>query len=724
MADEHAAADRFDHAIAWARQRLAQAMRRRRLGPLTASGAAKTGRPAAPAAEAPDTAQLVAATLLLGVCALPLMAALDPQVGGFILGVLALRVIAIRWPGLQPGMLVLALLTLVGGLNVLDAYRGVAGQEPGTALLLSMVALKLLEVRSKRDLRVLLLVLGFVLVVQFLFDESLWRALLMVALAVASFALLRDLGLPTHSPSLPRRIREGLGSTGVMAVQALPLTLVLFLLFPRLDTPLWDLGLDNPHAITGLKDWLEPGSITDLVVSGEPVMRVRFDREPALSPEAMYWRGPVLWHAEGNRFEPAAPGDFPAADVSVEALSEPVTYTALLEPSDQRWITALDMPISAPRGAALTSDLQLLADRAIDERELYRLRSAVEYRADGLTLDEELAATALPANKVTPRMRELVARWIADDPPPATVVQRALDHFNRQPFRYSLLAPNMGEKAMDGFLFEEQVGFCEHYAAAFTLLMRIADIPTRIVLGYLGGERNPYSGDYLVRQSEAHAWTEVWLPEQGWTRVDPTAAVAAERVDPDGGIAALGANAPARFRVDDGSLVGRAIRNLHLAADAFDAAWQSWVVGFSRFKQQRLLSGLGLGRFRDFGLVALMALAGAGVMLAWALWLARPTPERDPVAAAYKEFQRRLRRIDPVLAKHPDEGPLDHHARLVAARPDLAGDADAVVDAYVRLRYAGGEAGDDTLGRLQRAIRDLRVRRRPGPPAPSRLGRR
>lgn len=715
MADEQAAAaGTWDRAVGWARQRLT-AGARRRLAPLrrtAAPAAGNAGRPAAAPGEAPDIQQLAASTLLLGVCALPLLAALDTQVGAFIAGVLALRVVAIRWPGLQPGMLLLGLLTLVGGLNVLDAYRGVAGQEPGTALLLTMVALKLLEVRTKRDLRVLLLVLGFVLVVQFLFDESLWRALLMVALAVASFALLRDLGLPTHPASLRRRIREGLGSTGVMAVQALPLTLVLFLLFPRLDSPLWDLGLDNPHAVTGLKDWLEPGSITDLVVSGEPVMRVRFDSEPPLATDDMYWRGPVLWHAEGNRFEPAAPGDFPEADVSVEALSSPLSYTALLEPSDQRWITALDMPLSAPRGTALTSDLQLLADRAIDDRELYRLRSAVEYRADGLTLNEELAATALPADKVTPRMRALVARWGADDPPPQTVVQRALEHFNRQPFRYSLLAPDMGERAMDGFLFEEQVGFCEHYAAAFTLLMRIADIPTRIVLGYLGGERNPYSGDFLVRQSEAHAWTEVWLPDQGWTRVDPTAAVAAERVDPDGGIAALGANAPARFRIDDASLLGRAIRNLHLAADAFDAAWQSWVVGFSRFKQQRLLSGLGLGRFRDFGLVALMALAGAGVMLAWGLWLARPAPEQDPVAAAYKQFQRRLRRIDPALAKHPEEGPLDHHARLVAAQPDLAGDADAVVDGYVRLRYAGGDGGDDGLGRLRRAIRDLRVRRR------------
>jgi transglutaminase-like putative cysteine protease len=492
-----------------------------------------------------------------------------------------------------------------------------------------------------------------------------------------------------------------------MALQALPLALVLFVFFPRLDAPLWNLGLDNPNAVTGLKDWLEPGSVTDLVISGEDAMRVHFDRPPPIVVDRMYWRGPVLWHARGNRFEPARHGEFPEATVDVAPISEPIGYTALLEASDQRWITALDGPIGAPRGATLTPDLQVLADRPIDERRLFRLRSALSYRAAGLTLEEEAAATQLPEDKVTPRMRALVAGWTADDPPAETVVERALAYFNQQPFRYTLLAPDMGEKAADTFLFEARAGFCEHYAAAFTLLMRIAGIPTRIVLGYLGGERNPYSDDYLIRQSEAHAWTEVWLDGRGWTRVDPTAAVAANRVDPEGEFARLGAGAPARFRLDHTSSLGRLLYNLRLAADAFDAAWQQWVADFSHFKQQRLLANIGLGPLRDIGLVAVMALAGAVVMLAWGLWLARPPGAADPVVAAYADFQRRLRRIDPELTKRPDEGPLDHLARLAAARPELVAAAEPVVDAYVRLRYAGSSAGPDLLGRLRRAVRNL-----------------
>jgi protein-glutamine gamma-glutamyltransferase len=658
-------------------------------------------------ADPPDQRQLIAGTLLFGLSALPLLFDLDPRVSAFIAGMLALQALSIRFPRLRPGMLVLLLLTLVGGLNVVDAYRGIAGQGPGTALLLSMVALKLLEVRTRRDLRVLLLVLGFLLVVQFLFDDSPWRLAAMVAILLGAFALLLDLTLPTHARGLGMRTRASLAGAAVMMAQALPLALVLFVFFPRLDAPLWDLGIENPHAVTGLKDWLEPGSIKDLVVSGEDVMRVRFDREPGMPVERMYWRGPVLWHAVGNRFSPARPGDFPDAEVELEPLAEPLDYTALLEATDQRWITALDWPLTAPLGAELTADGQLLADRPIDERRMFRLRSAPAYRAGGLSLEEEAAALALP-DTVTERMRALVASWTADDPPPATVVERALAHFNEQPFRYSLLAPDMGPKAMDDFLFDSQVGFCEHYAAAFTLLMRIAGLPTRIALGYMGGELNPYSGDYVVRQSEAHAWTEVWLGEQGWTRVDPTAAVAAERVDPDGSLARLGAGAPARFRLDDRSILGRTVYDLHLLLDAANIAWRRWVVGFSHFKQQQMLRNLGLDALRDTGLVLLMALAGAGVMLAWGLWLGRPAAPADPVQAAYAAFQRKLRRVDAALARHPDEGPLDHLTRLGRLRPYLAAAATPIVQAYVRLRYDNASPQERGLDQLREQVRAFR----------------
>jgi transglutaminase-like putative cysteine protease len=491
------------------------------------------------------------------------------------------------WPrfagqGCAPATWILALLTIIGGLNVIDAYRGVAGQSPGTALLLTMMALKLLEVRARRDLRVLLLLFGFLLVVQFLFDKSALRTAFMTLLLFANLALLFDLTNVSGVKTLRWRLQRAGRIAGVITLQALPLALVLFLFFPRLNSPLWNLGIENEFAITGLQDWLEPGSVRDLVVSGEDALRVRFDRPPNIPVERMYWRGIVVWHTDGRRWTPAEPGEFSDSETRVQALGETLSYMVALEPTDQRWLIGLDMPTSIPGDARLSSDFQVLAARPVEDLRFYRMSSAFNYRTQGLSLFEEAAATALPEAMITPRMRALVDGWRADDASPEAIVQRALTHFNQQDFYYTLLPPDLGNNPMDAFLFDAKSGFCEHYAGSFALLMRIAGIPTRIVLGYLGGEYNPLSGDYLIRQSDAHAWNEVWLAERGWVRIDPTAYVDPARVDADSRLRAMGAGAPVRFRIDEHGIIGNLLHQAHLLADALNAGWRQWVVGFSR----------------------------------------------------------------------------------------------------------------------------------------------
>ena len=659
----------------------------------------------------PDSWQLIAVMLLITLGSIPLLLELKPQIGLFIGAMLALRALSLRWPRLRPGLWLLGLLTLVGGLNVLDAYRGIAGQSPGTALLLSMMALKLLEVRCRRDLRVLLLLFGFVLVVQFLFDESPARTLLLSLLLVANFALLFDLTRSSHPIRLIERGRLAARVALTVMLQALPLALVLFIFFPRLDSPLWNLGLDKEQAVTGLRDWLEPGSIRDLVISGEEALRVTFDRAPEIPAERMYWRGPVLWHSDGRRWLPAGDAEFPDAQSRVEPLGDTLGYLVAMERTDQHWLIALDLPTEVPRDARMTSDFQVLASKPVDDYRFYRMSSAPSYRTHGLSLDEERAALALPEN-VTGRMRALVERWrnevAGTEAGAEAIVQRALTHFNREPFRYTLLPPDLGDNPMDAFLFDERAGFCEHYAAAFTLLMRIADIPTRIVLGYLGGERNPISGHYLIRQSDAHAWTEVWLQGRGWVRVDPTAAVHPERVDQDGRLASLGAGAPVRFRLDDQGLVGRAVHAAHLLADAMGTGWRQWVVGFSRLKQQRLLDQLGLGQLRELGLALVMTIGGSLIMLVWSLLLSRPARERDPVLRAYQRFTDKLARVR--LERRPNEGPLDHRDRIIAKRPDLAKPVVSIVGLYLRLRFAAGAGGADQA-LLEQRVRAFRPRK-------------
>ncbi|MCF7982879.1 MAG: DUF3488 and transglutaminase-like domain-containing protein [Thiohalocapsa sp.] len=652
--------------------------------------------------------QLLGVTILYGLGLAPLISALHGQVGLFIAGLFCLHLAAIRWPRLRPGTFVLALLTIAGGANVLDSYHSVVGQSPGTALLVTMLALKLLEARAPRDLRVLLLLFGFLLVVQFLFNESALLAAYLTALLVVDLALLLDMTIGAGRRTLRERVSVAATLAGRTVLMAAPLALLLFFFFPRLDAPLWDLGLESEQAVSGLKNWLEPGSIEELVVSGEDALRVRFDREPGIPTEAMYWRGPVLWHTDGKRWLPASRYAFPDAAPQIEPTGPDLGYLVAMEPTDQHWLIALDLPTDYPDDAVLTPDFQVLSQKPVDDFRVYRMTSAPSYRTTGLSLDEETAALALPDN-VTPRMRELVGRWTVDDPPAQEVVERALRHFNREPFRYTLLPPKLGENMADSFLFETRSGFCEHYASTFALLMRIAGVPSRIVLGYLGGEYNPLSRDYVVRQSDAHAWTEVWIQERGWVRIDPTAAVAAERVDADSRLSSFGASRPVRFRVGADSGLGRALRGLRMGIDALEAGWKNWVIEFSDRKQQRMLDYLGLAHLRQYGLILLLAIGGSVVMLSWNLFLARPARTADPVQRAYELFSRRLSALG--LGRRAAEGPLDYSNRIVAQRPDLAPHVEAIVRLYLRLRYAGEQDGGEQI-RLQRLVDQFRPRRR------------
>ncbi|WP_462321980.1 transglutaminase TgpA family protein [Halochromatium sp.] len=683
-----------------------------------------------------DRWQLIVATLLLGLGAAPLLLALRLHVGLFVLSLLLISAAAIRWPRLQPNRWVLVALTLLGGLVVLDSYHSVVGQHAGSALLLVMIALKRLESRTRRDLRVLVIAFGFLLVIQFLFGKSPWLAVWMLLMLVGAVALLTDLSVAGRSQQRLADWRTAGRMALILTAQAAPLAFVLFLLFPRLDAPLWDLQLGDERAISGLKNWLEPGSISELIVSGEDAFRVRFDAPQDAAQDlpinAMYWRGPVLWCTNGQRWLPLpalAPAPRPTAAAASEAanrsdktqptdalpvrelLSEPISYTVLLEPTDQRWLFALELPTRLPERSQLTADFQLLAEKPVTDLRLYRASSVLDYRMSRLAPAHEQAALQLPPN-VTERTQALVADWQRMSETPAQVVQQALAFFSQPPFRYTLLPPRLGDNPTDEFLFETQAGFCEHYASSFVLLMRLAGIPSRIVLGYLGGEYNPLSGDYLIRQSDAHAWAEIWLEGRGWTRVDPTAAIDPARVERELRFDSLGRTAPARFRVEESSVIGQLVRNARFLADAFDSGWRHWVLGFSSQDQFRLLDRLGLGAWREYGLALLMTIAGSAVMLGWAMALARKPRTHDPVQRCWQRFGRRLARIG--LGPQHHEAPLHYRARVFKARPDLQPTVDPIVDSYIKLRYQALPT-KTVQQALCRQVGRFRPRRRRGP---------
>ncbi|MGE5153853.1 MAG: DUF3488 and DUF4129 domain-containing transglutaminase family protein [Bdellovibrio bacteriovorus] len=649
----------------------------------------------------PERAQVVATVLLAAVAYLPLARFLDWRINAFVGLLFALRVVALRWPRAAPGRVILVALTLAGAANVLAVHHNLTGQQGGTALFVTMAALKLLEVRDRRDLRVLAVVLGFLVVVQFLFDQSMALAVYLGLVTLGLVALLVDLNGGLGEPRW--RVTSGIALR--LCAQALPLTLVLFLLFPRLSGPLWSLRLDPGIGTMGMSDRLEPGAISELVVNGELAFRARFDQEPP-EGDRLYWRGLVLWQADARGWSPGLDPSW-AIPTEVHHQEGTIGYEVLMEPTHQRWLFALDVPLEVPDGSLRSGDFQLLAKDPITSARRYRLRSGLDYRTAEPPDWVRGRALQLPPN-VTERMRRLVSDWQREAEDPWSLVQAGLRFFNREAFHYTLLPPRLGANPTDEFLFETRRGFCEHFASSFAVLMRLAGVPSRIVLGYLGGEPNRIGGYHMVWQSDAHAWVEVLLPDRGWVRVDPTAAVDPARVDNRGASRLLGANAPLRFEVDPSGPLMRALRQARLLADSLDAAWQEWVLDFSADHQRSLLSRLGLQDVREAGLAVLMV-GAAALVLGLTLWgLMAPGKRLSPLESVYGRFCRRLASAG--LPRRSDEGPSDYARRVVLKRPDLAAPVTYFVDLYIKERYSPQHAADGTQ-RLERCLREFRPRR-------------
>jgi transglutaminase-like putative cysteine protease len=647
----------------------------------------------------PRPDQIAAITGLLALAYLPLSTHLALQVSALVAGLVLLRLATLRWPRLSPGRWLLFPLTLAGAVNVYQAYHTLAGQEGGTALLATMLALKLVETRTLREIRFGTILFGVLLIVQFLFDQSPGLALYLGALLIADMALMIDVNFRTASRPLVSALRIA----GRLTLQALPLALILFVLFPRLSAPLWSLGRAEGEARSGMSDWMEPGMVSDLVLSGEPAFRVRFDG-PRPDADALYWRGPVLWYTDGRRWEPADQGILPSAPAAAARLEDRIAYAITMEPSGQPWLFPLDLPVAAPPGTRLAADFQLVAGEKINSVKRFQLVSALRYNTGELDPEQEFTALQLPEN-VSPRMRAQVQAWQAEASTAADLVRLALAFINREPFYYTLQPPRLGENPADEFLFETRRGFCEHYASSFALLMRLAGIPSRVVVGYLGGEPNPI-GDYLiVRQSDAHAWVEVWLEDQGWIRVDPTAAVAPERIERFDALDRLASGAPVRFRLDESAMLVRWVHNLRLLADGLDAGWRDWVLGYSSERQHRLLQTFGLGFLRQYGLALAMMISVSIVLAVLVMGLLRSDHQRDPLQNIYARFCRKLKRAG--FERGPGEGPADFARRVVIRRPELRPSVDAFLALYLPLRY-GQRRDRNGLRELEQRLADVR----------------
>jgi transglutaminase-like putative cysteine protease len=596
-----------------------------------------------------------------------------PWAAAVALLLIAWRLLTAYRGGGYPGITARALLALALVAIVIARFHTLNGLAAGTTLLLVMAGLKLLETRAARDQFVMVGAGLFLLLAACLDRQQLVRAPLYGLQAWLCCGALAVIAAPTTSA------RSALALAGRALLYAVPLALLLFVFFPRLSGAFWAIPRSD-LALSGLSDTMTPGNIGQLATNYDPAFRVQFSG-PAPPPQERYWRGPVLHEFDGQTWR-RTPAELRAA-VPREYLGVPYRYRVQLEPSHQRWWFALDTPRQAPDARTLlTYDDLLLGTEPLRDPVSFDAVSYTHTRAaqplDGLSLRQD---TALPRSG-NPRTRALAVSLRERAGSDAALIDAALDYLRTGGFVYSLEPERLGPDAIDDFLFRTRVGFCGHYASAFVVLMRAASVPARVVTGYLGGEWIPYGGYLLVRQSDAHAWAEVWLEGRGWVRVDPTAVVAPERL------------VRGIFDLMPQELTARA-RLLHASPwlrewlqrwDSANAWWTNHVVRFDYQSQLGLLEQLGIRSpdARYLGWAFMLALCLWLAIIAWQLGRSFRPVRPDPLSRAYTRLCRKLARIEP---RAPHEGPLAFAATLIAKRPELRPAVLPLFERYAELRY-------------------------------------
>ena len=599
-------------------------------------------------------------------------------------------VLARRQP-LPAGWLLLCI-ALVAIFGVWTEYRAVFARIPGIVLLLLFSGLKLMETRTHRDAAAVVFLCCFLLITNFLYSQGIFEAVMMcVALAVITVTVVGF--------SAPQRsLRSNARSAALLLAHGAPAALLLFLLFPRVQGPMWGLPQDAQQAVTGLNDTMTPGAVADLAQSDALAFRADFVG-PIPPPRQRYWRGPVLSEFDGRtwRAGPALIAEHPRRLDG----GTTIRYSVLLEAHHRPWLFALESPARRPPHSNFSSDGHLLSMSPVRTRLRYDMTSVAEAQADpeedALTLRRALR---LPAG-YNPKAKELAQEWRRASSSDIEILTRAVDFFRRAGLAYTLEPPALGHDSVDEFLFSTRAGFCEHFSSAFVFLVRAAGLPARVVTGYLGGDPNPIDGILTVRQSDAHAWAEVFLPGRGWLRADPTAAAVPTRLDSGLARSVPGSSAlPLLMRPQLEWL-----RGMRYNWEALVHQWNIWVLGYNPERQREFMSWFGMhgADWRNLAATLLGAMCVfAAALLAWSL---RHGAQPDAVQAAWLRFCRKLDARG--VARAPYEGPRDFAQRATLRAPTSGSAIRRISDLYITLRY-GKEHTPADVAELRRLVREFR----------------
>ncbi len=628
---------------------------------------------------------------VLGIAIGPLFLNLPVWVAGWCLIFWGYALLAYQrsWP--WPNRTIRLILACIGFMAVLIFLgRGSLGGQMFIGLLSVMAGLKPLETKNHRDRVVTLFMAYFIIISSLFIIENLLITLYMFVSVLATTACLVHFNFPG------RHLKTNLRLAAVIMVQAIPLMILFFLLFPRAEGTFFTLP-GRYQGRTGFSESLQPGSISRLVREDRTAFRVQFQGE---FPDAssLYWRGLVLWHFDGKSWTRGSVSEGYQRRIRGQKVFQ---YDIILEPHRKKHLFALDLPLSTPPFTRLTEDFTLMARWPLRKTHRYKVRSSPDARIRVMGKQGQIARR-LPENG-NPEAKLLGAAWMSRLGSSQAVLDQAIAFFRQNGFSYTLKPPLLGENPVDDFLFGSKSGYCEHFASAFTYLMRAAGIPARVVVGYLGGERNPYGNYLIVKQYHAHAWAEVFITDQGWIRVDPTVIVAPERVSLGLADSLLSDNLP-DFLVQTGMGRMRAyFRKMAYMWDAINLQWNTWFMEYSRLEQLRLLAGTfsHLAWRRVLWMVGLGGVLAGIAVMGWIQFKgAKKAGDTDTVKEAYDLFCAKLEGVG--IGREPSQGPVDFARIAGLKRSDLREAIEAISHQYIALRYMNKQANVSCQSFLKR----------------------
>lgn len=597
-----------------------------------------------------------------------------------------------------PGNLIKILFGLVCIALLLLTFRGALGVEPMVSFLLCGFILKLVEVYKRKDATILLNICLIALAAQFLFSQTLLATAYVLLCLIILIAALRSVYL-TREQSIKKQCKHSV----ILIAQSLPLMLILFVVMPRISQ-LWSVPSRENAATTGFSETMSPGSMAQLIKSREVAFRVTFETEEGEvsslpAPRDRYWRGLTLEYFDGTTWRQRWYQDRGLSGrvqrrtqtpdnwaITATENSERYRYSVILEPHNHTWLFALMTPVrlQSPQqmGAGFHEDKLLVSSRPVSSRIQYQVESVVGYQVDveKLAVESERRNKQLPGD-MNPRAARLVESWEGEGLSSEEIIDAALQLYNRE-FIYTLNPPLLGANTIDDFLFITRRGFCEHFASSFVYLMRLADIPARVVVGYQGGELNSVENYFMVRQSDAHAWAEVWLEGRGWTRVDPTAAVAPSRIEQgiDNAVeASEAALLGGRFSLAQLSML------VHYW-DTLGYKWHRWVLEYDDESQKSLFETL-LGGTQIWRVALAFVGVCALLLLSYlaALLLARPHRDIPAEKRLYLRFLRKLEKRG--LPRKPGETPSAFAKRAVLLYPQWQQAILQITQLYCHIAY-------------------------------------